>query len=325
MAWCDDWGRSLTKKSESVESTPQSEAEDARLKATVTNIATDVAAGKDSNAALVHRNRKLDVSFVRLEALLDALRRGCENVLNEVAPDDEMVMRGHKRERPIYFYGGRSALKICIDILMRAAAPLPRRILDFPCGHGRALRFLRAAFPAAELFAGDINESGLKFCADRFGATTFLSEVELGEVSLPQDMDLILCASLITHFSQDRARQLIDMLIEALAPGGILIFTSHGRMYERYIGNMTPIMGKEDWAAIIEEYQKKGYGYRDYAEYRHIKYGVSMTSPKWIFDHLHERDDLTILSFSEKAWHAHQDVTAVQKKRLSSWYDVDLF
>jgi hypothetical protein len=38
------------------------------------------------------------------------------------------------------------------------------RILDFPCGYGRVLRFLRARFPAASITAYDIDPVALDFC-----------------------------------------------------------------------------------------------------------------------------------------------------------------
>jgi SAM-dependent methyltransferase len=198
---------------------------------------------------------------------------------------------------------------------------LPRRILDFPSGHGRALRYLRAGFPDATLYAGDINQSGLDFCKTQFSADIFLSEVDFSRVTLPANMDLILCGSLVTHLSEARAKQLIDLLCDALAPDGICLLSTHGRMYERYINGIAPIIDADNWSAIVQDYQKGGYGYRDYKEFAHIQYGISLIKPEWLFDHIHTRDDLTVLFFAEKAWHGQHDVAAIQKRDLSTWYD----
>lgn len=274
-----------------------------------------------------------DRHFARNKAVLDAYIRGCDEVSDIITEDDEMMesivvasnisTTDQHSTSGIYMFGGRSALKICIDALFRANAKLPLRILDFPSGHGRALRYLRAAFPEATIYAGDINESGLKFCRDQFGADVVLSHIDLSEVVLPEKIDLIWCGSLVTHLSERRALQLLDMFFQNLAPDGICLFTTHGRMYARYISGVTPIIDAASWDTIIRDYYRTGYGYQDYQDPQlsRIEIGISMTSPDWIFEQIHMRDDLSVLFFSEKAWHGQHDVTAVQKRDLSTWYD----
>jgi SAM-dependent methyltransferase len=259
-------------------------------------------------------------SFESNAFLLRAYTKGCSQVSHHFAPDDEMMING-KLTPEIYLYGGRSALKICTDALVRANAKFPSRILDFPSGHGRVLRYLRAAFPQAVIYAGDINDSGLKFCRKHFEAETFLSNVDLSRVRLPDNIDLIWCGSLVTHFNESRAKQLMSMLFESLAPDGICLFTTHGRMYARFINGVTPILDAPSWDSILRDYYRTGFGYKDYPSLAHLQFGISMTSPGWIFEQLYVRDDLTVLFFAEKAWHGQQDVTAVQKRSLSTWYD----
>src|SRR4051794_26106944 len=92
-----------------------------------------------------------------------------ENTVNRIiSPKEEMVTKemvtSGKRERH-YFGVGRSALE-CIDISVRAAQTNVsdvKRILDLPCGHGRVLRYLKAAFPEAEITACDIMRDGVDF------------------------------------------------------------------------------------------------------------------------------------------------------------------
>ena len=88
-----------------------------------------------------------------------------ENAVNDtLAPGDEMIIDERQ-----YFNVGRSALE-CIDICLRAAQMGVfdvKRILDLPCGHGRVLRYLRAAFPEAEITACDILRDGVDFAPQR--------------------------------------------------------------------------------------------------------------------------------------------------------------
>ncbi|WP_373458513.1 class I SAM-dependent methyltransferase [Neorhizobium huautlense] len=88
-----------------------------------------------------------------------------------------------------------------------------KRILDFPCGHGRALRYLRAAYPDADIFVSDINEPGVEFCRTQFGARPFRSYVELENTELTPSMDLIWCGSLLTHLDERRSKLLIHKFL----------------------------------------------------------------------------------------------------------------
>src|SRR6476620_8602013 len=90
------------------------------------------------------------------------------NVIRTISPDEEMPIQ----DIEIYFSAGRSAVA-CINLAMHAAqksASDVTRILDLPCGHGRILRYLKAAFPEAEITACDIRRDAVDFCASTFGA-----------------------------------------------------------------------------------------------------------------------------------------------------------
>jgi SAM-dependent methyltransferase len=250
----------------------------------------------------------------------DAYRIACESVDVTIAPDDEMRSSWNLTEQ-VYLYGGRTALKISQQAMLMAGKQTIGRILDFPCGHGRALRYFRAGYPDAEIFAGDINESGVAFCEKQFGAIPFPAFVDIGKTDLPKNMDIIWCGSLLTHLDEDRSKLLISKFLDALAPEGICLFTTHGRFYPRYVQVETPIMERGLWDNIVRDYYRKGYGYHVYPGFEAQQYGLSLISPGWIFDQLHDRDDVTVLFHAEKAWHGQHNVTAVIKRHLYSWFD----
>src|SRR5262249_37742284 len=98
-----------------------------------------------------------------------------------------------------YFAVGRSALWNIARTLDHTAggSSQPKRILDLPCGHGRVLRYLRAAFPEAEITACDLLADGVDFCASTFGAIGVYSDTDLSLIKLPKDnFDLIWVGSL---------------------------------------------------------------------------------------------------------------------------------
>src|SRR5262245_60754125 len=108
-----------------------------------------------------------------------------EDVCRTISPNDDMLAG----DQDNYFRVGRSALD-CISLSLQAAgkpASDVRYILDLPCGHGRVLRYLRAAFPGAEITACDLLRDGVDFCAATLGAIPVYSHDEPARIPLAED------------------------------------------------------------------------------------------------------------------------------------------
>ena len=138
-----------------------------------------------------------------------------------ISPNDDMFAGNVDP----YFSVGRSGL-VCIR---RALAAIgedsgdPARILDFPCGHGRVLRHIRAAFAESEITACDLSRDGVDFCRDRFGATAVYSNEDPSKIPLPRDsFDLIWVGSLLTHFDAPLWVPFLTFFRSLLKPGGVL-------------------------------------------------------------------------------------------------------
>src|SRR6516225_708731 len=103
-------------------------------------------------------------------------------------------------DREAYLSVGRSALR-CINVSLMVAgieAETIRTILDLPCGHGRVLRHLREAFPAANITASDLRRDAVDYCAKTFGARPLYSDEDVARIALaPNSFDLIWVGSLL--------------------------------------------------------------------------------------------------------------------------------
>ncbi len=262
----------------------------------------------------------------RLLAAMDAAYRTHDPAIHV---EDEMwngLLNGgsHKGEgarwaRAHYMYGGRSALRSCVNALLLADAPAPRRVLDFPSGHGRVTRFFRAAFPSADIFAGDINRGGIAFCAERFGAIPVLSQPDLDAVELPSDLDLVWCGSLATHLPEAACRALFRRLVDCLAPGGLAGITVCSRGMEWAHKNSFKTISDERYAAIEGRRRETGFGYADYPG--NVGYGMTFVDMRWIREVIEARDDAHLLCYQEKGWHGTQDPVWIIKRPLSHCYD----
>lgn len=267
-------------------------------------------------------------AFGRRRAVLDAIQRAYETHDAAIHMDDEMwngLVTGGSHVGPAarwarlhYMYGGRSALRSIGNALMAADAPMPARILDFPCGHGRVTRFLRAAFPAATIYAGDLNTGGIRFCAERFGAIPVQSQVDLTQVELPTELDLVWCGSLITHLPEEECLTVCRRLVDSLAPGGIAGITVCSRGMAWAQQNLFPTIDDDRFAGIAEAVRDQGFGYADYPGA--AAYGMTFVDLRWVRKVVESRTDACLLSYAEKGWHDSQDVVWLIKRPLSAWY-----
>jgi len=222
-----------------------------------------------------------------------------------LSPGDTMFAGGEH-----YVATGRSALHNVRVALRAAERPAPRRILDLPCGHGRVLRHLRAEFPDAEIVAGDLDVNGVEFCAERFGAIPAISAPEPERVRLPSSFDLIFCGSLLTHLPKALCARWLLRFEDLLAPGGLLLLTTHGRMTRHYIASRAFDfgLGEAGEQRVLRGYDTEGFGYADYPN--RTDYGISLMHPAWLVREVTDRERLRVAYFAEAAWLRHQDVLA---------------
>jgi SAM-dependent methyltransferase len=229
------------------------------------------------------------------------------DIVRTISPNDQMVDGNEDH----YFAAGQSALD-CINIALQAAqkpASDVRRILDLPCGHGRVLRYLRVAFPKAEITACDLIRDGVDFCASTFGAVPVYSHEDPAKIPLEHKaFDLIWVGSLFTHFDVDLWSRFLSIFCSSLRPGGLLIFSTHGyEVYRRIVmGRLNYGISSHEKTLILNNYGRDGFGYAGYPDFN-SGYGLSLSSPLWVLTQVAKLGELRVVHFSEKAWDNHHD------------------
>lgn len=233
-----------------------------------------------------------------------------------ISCNDGMFLAGHEAH---YYRTGQSALKNIQAVLSYSSCDRsPTEILDLPCGYGRVIRYLKAAFPEAAITACDLDQSGVDFCAKTFGVKGIYSNKDFRVLQLGQQYDLIWCGSLLTHLDQSGWSDCLNFFEAHLRPQGHLVFTTHGRfVYERIKSRKYDYNGENyglEEAALdpfLSVYEAAGFSYLSYSH--SSDYGVSISSPAWIMRQLEQFSDLKITAYIEKGWDNHQDVVACQK------------
>jgi SAM-dependent methyltransferase len=197
-----------------------------------------------------------------------------------------------------YLIGGATALR-CIKQAMTAAGRSDvENVLDLPCGFGRVLRILKAAFPGARFTACDINRDGVDFCARTFDARPVYSAFDPSEVELGERFDLIWVGSLFTHLDGDRWPVLLDLLLDSLVPGGLLVFTTFGRLGQQRLRIMT--MEDDQIERMLADYDNHGFGFQGFSWDPH--WGMTITSADWVRQQIAERPAFRLVSHAEQAW-----------------------
>jgi SAM-dependent methyltransferase len=208
-----------------------------------------------------------------------------------------------------YLSAGLSAMRCIESALQKTGGDRAvRSILDFPCGYGRVLRFLRARFPDAQITAAELDIAALAFCKESFGVNTVESKTDFSKLSIAGSFDLIWCGSLLTHVDENSAAELLKFVHDHLSPGGRVLFTTHGSHSVESIRKTRRAYGLPDAARqnLLSQYDARGYGYADYAG--RPGYGVSVASPDRMVSIARSVGPWKDVSFLERGWDNHQDV-----------------
>jgi SAM-dependent methyltransferase len=175
------------------------------------------------------------------------------------------------------------------------------------------MRFLRRAFPAARLTACDLDRPGVEFCARHFEAIPVVSHVDVARIPLEGPYDLIWCGSLLTHLPEEKWTAFLALFHRLLLPGGIVVFTTHGRSCETDLVTGKHRYGLEDpqIAALLAAYRRTGFGYVDYAD--SPGYGISLSLPSYVLAKFVQQPGWQLLGYHEAAWDKRQDVIGLTK------------
>ena len=118
------------------------------------------------------------------------------------------------------------------DLVIGSAAldlPAGAGALDFGCSSGRVARFLAAWRPEVRWIGCDPNAAAIAWAQEHLPAGEWFASPQ--QPPLPLDtrsLRLVYAISIWSHFGERAARRWFDEMHRLLAPGGRLVFTTHG-------------------------------------------------------------------------------------------------
>jgi SAM-dependent methyltransferase len=162
-----------------------------------------------------------------------------KNDYNLAVPPDHLqtrVVGGHSTH---FLIGGREVADDIKRIMADGNVDITaaKKALDFGCGCGRVVRFMKADHRATDYFGTDIDAEAIGWCQQN------LSDVGKFDVNgdVPPTIygngqfDFIYSISIFTHLPEDLQHQWLAELRRITNPGGHLLLTIHGEKHFQHI------------------------------------------------------------------------------------------
>lgn len=112
-----------------------------------------------------------------------------------------------------------------VDILRREVPGTVKRLLEFGCGIGRNIPFLRAAFPDATIAGSDVSAASLEIARRENPGIDFF--VEHDNTVAAEPYEVIFIAGVFHHIPPVQRAPVMNALYHRLAPGGTIIIFEH--------------------------------------------------------------------------------------------------
>jgi len=203
-----------------------------------------------------------------------------------------------------YLADGWRTLSELVLLLEEVGHPLlkTRSVLEFASGHGRFTRHLVKALGADRVVANDVVVDSVDFSRKTFGVEGFVSPSVPEEVQWDKQHDLVFVLSLFTHLPASTWSRWLRRIYDMVAPGGVLVFTTHG----------AEAVFKQN--VTLDE---NGYFFVASSESNAIdgqEYGTTFTSEAFVRARIAETlPDARLLKVAERQFWHHQDAIVIEK------------
>jgi SAM-dependent methyltransferase len=203
-----------------------------------------------------------------------------------------------------------------IDRSLEAAGRMDadvRSWLDFGCGYGRVVRFLVQRVDPQRVYASDVIEEAVDFCASEFGVNPRHSTATLDELDFGR-FDFLYAISVLTHLDEENETAMMRFVHRSLEPGGIALFTTHGQWSLDNLGFYGEIYEdlRDDLSRRVHE---RGVAFVPYHHYPGDRYGMTWHSAQYVQSQMAELhgDSMRLLFFEPHGLDHHQDVFVYQR------------
>jgi SAM-dependent methyltransferase len=181
-----------------------------------------------------------------------------------------------------YLEYGRRTAQLVVSWAEKAGLDPARATgwLELGCGYGRVVRFLPdQGVPLSAVFVTDVIPAAMRFCERELGVTAVPSL--RGRTDLHGRFEVIYAISVFTHLPPQVGNEVLASAADALAPGGILLFSTHGESCVDNAQRYGPEFAGVE-ADIRGELDRAGVSYRPYIYVKDASYGVTWHTEAYV-------------------------------------------
>ena len=185
------------------------------------------------------------------------------------APPAALLRRVTSKEDPDHFHLSGKLTVVELDGALRATLGVGLetfgRILDWGCGCGRLLRWLRRGWPAASLSGSDIDGEAVAWVAEHVPEVDARAQEGLPPLPFADAaFDLVVGFSVLTHLPEDYQDAWLAELRRVARPGAALLLTVAGeRAWRRNVQGFGPLRADPAFGQLEAQLVSRGFAYWD--------------------------------------------------------------
>jgi SAM-dependent methyltransferase len=210
----------------------------------------------------------------------------------------------HEESIAYYFSDGRRSAEKFMDLVRRNLPPRSGKyeVLEFASGYGCVTRHLLTV-ENISLCSVDIHPEAIEFLRREMGAVASISSAFPEALDIPAQFDVAFALSFFSHMPITTWSRWLVRLTQAVKPGGIIVFTTHGRLTQKLLGNPKEMPEVGFWFSALSEQ----------IDLPAEDYGLTIVSQEFVQRNIRSMSGVELLESTEGFWWEHQDVYVLRK------------
>jgi SAM-dependent methyltransferase len=204
-----------------------------------------------------------------------------------------------------YFEDGKNCCRRFTQLCAEHKPKGVKTVLDFASGYGRVARHAAEFMPGVAWTCCDIHPEAVEFLCSR-GLPAIPSTHDPQAWTAPQLYDAVLALTFFSHMPDRSFGPRLRSIFDAVAPGGIMVFTTHGE-----------VTLQEKWRLARSCFDSRGFYWQlgsDQPDLDPLEYGTSAVTFGYVYALLRDIPQASLIRYQRGFWWGNQDLYVLQRE-----------